>query len=126
MDKIEAIGAAIHQMNVAERNEAWKGKRIRELERQRDELLVALKNLRAECDTGERHADGKQRGVKMPQRWAVDEADAAIAKVEGAPKPEAQTYTFKSVQIGDPEARQVFLNGARVCSDAAPDPKGGE
>lgn len=68
-------------------NEMFK-REAAESQTERDELLAALKQLRANCDTGERDEgerdeDGKQRGVKMPPKWVVDEAESVIAKADG-------------------------------------------
>ena len=53
--------------------------------RERDELVAALKKLLSGCDTGERNPDGTQRGRSMPEKWQVDQAHAALAKL-GADK----------------------------------------
>lgn len=58
-------------------------KEHRILKAQRDELLAALVALVADCDTGERGPDGKQRGVAMPRKEPVWAAHAAIARAKG-------------------------------------------
>ncbi|MBE4833248.1 hypothetical protein [Enterobacter cloacae complex sp. P47BA] len=50
---------------------------------QRDDLMAALVALVADCDTGERGPDGKQRGVAMPRKEPVWAAHAAIARAKG-------------------------------------------
>lgn len=56
---------------------------VLDLIRQRDELLAALVALVADCDTGERGPDGKQRGVAMPRKEPIWAAHAAIARAKG-------------------------------------------
>jgi hypothetical protein len=44
------------------------------------EMLAALRQLVASCDTGHRNTNGSQMGVRTPDKPAVEFARAAIAK----------------------------------------------
>ena len=68
----DALGALTHQQNLRKRAEA-----------QRDELLAALEDLFAECDTGERRSDGRVINRLMPSYEGLCAAQAAIARVKG-------------------------------------------
>lgn len=51
---------------------------------ERDQLRDALEALLADCDTGERDREGKQRGVAMPTKETVWVARDVLLKIKGS------------------------------------------